>query len=96
LKLSESRILFLARESLDRLQKEGLAEINNFSLALRQARELLSEWTEKGDQVDAAVRRKIASLKRGVVEGSAEWQVLYRRYREEEQRKKAPPPPTRH
>jgi hypothetical protein len=36
------------------------------------------------------VRRKIASLKRGVVEGSGEWQILYRRYREEELRKKGP------
>jgi uncharacterized protein len=89
MKLSEDRILFLARESLDRLRSEGLADIPNFSLALRQAREIIAEWVEKGDLVDAAVRRKIASLKRGVVEGSAEWQILYRRYRDEELRKKS-------
>lgn len=40
--------------------------------------------------MDLAVRKKIASLKRGVVEGGSEWQVLYRRYREEELRKKGP------
>ena len=90
MKLSEARILFLARESLSRLRDEGLAEITNFALALRQGREVIAEWLEKGDQVDAAVRRKIASLKRGVVEGGAEWQILYRRYREEELRKKGP------
>jgi hypothetical protein len=90
MKLSEARILFLARESLTRLRDEGLAEIPNFALALRQAREVLGEWVEKGDLVDAVVRRKIASLKRGVVEGSGEWQILYRRYREEELRKKGP------
>jgi hypothetical protein len=90
MKLSEARILFLARESLTRLRDEGLAEIPNFALALRQAREVLAEWVEKGDLVDAMVRRKIASLKRGVVEGSGEWQILYRRYREEELRKKGP------
>jgi hypothetical protein len=90
MKLSEARTLFLARESLTRLRDEGLAEIPNFALALRQAREVLAEWVEKGDLVDAVVRRKIASLKRGVVEGSGEWQILYRRYREEELRKKGP------
>ena len=90
MKLSEARILFLARESIAKIRDEGLAEIANFSLALRQARELVAEFTVKGDAVDAAVRRKIASLKRGVVEGSAEWNILYRRYRDEELRKKGP------
>jgi uncharacterized protein len=88
MKLSEARILYLARESLARLRDEGLAEIPNFSTALRQARELIEQWEEQGDAVDATVRRKIASLKRGVVEGSGEWNILYRRYREEELRKK--------
>lgn len=90
MKLSEARILYLARESLNRLRDEGLAEITNFAIALRQARELLAEWNEKGDATDEVVRRKIASLKRGVVEGSAEWNILYRRYRDEELRKKGP------
>lgn len=90
MKLSEARILYLARESLNRLRDEALAEIPNFAMALRQARELVGEWLEKGDHVDLVVRKKIASLKRGVVEGSAEWHVLYRRYREEELRKKGP------
>jgi hypothetical protein len=90
MKLGESRVLFLARESIAKLRDEGLAEIPNFALALRQARELVAEFAEKGDAVDAIVRRKIASLKRGVVEGSAEWGILYRRYRDEELRKKGP------
>ena len=37
MKLTEERILYLARESLDRIRSEGLAEIDNFALALRQA-----------------------------------------------------------
>jgi hypothetical protein len=90
MKLSEARVLYLARESLARLRDEGLAEIANFQVALRHARELVSEWSERGDAVDAIVRRKIASIKRGIVEGSAEWNILYRRYREEELRKKGP------
>ncbi len=90
MKLSEGRVLFLARESLVRMRDEGLADIVNFPIALRHARELIEEWVEKGDAIDASVRQKIASLKRGVVEGGAEWSILYRRYREEEIRKKGP------
>ena len=89
-KLSDARMLYLARESLTRLRDENLVQIPNFQAALRQARELLAEWVEMGDAVDLAVRKKIASLKRGVVEGSAEWSILYRRYREDELRKKGP------
>jgi hypothetical protein len=62
----------------------------NFALALRQARDLIAGWEEQGDAVDEIVRRKIASLRRGVVEGSNEWNILFRRYRDEELRKKGP------
>jgi hypothetical protein len=90
MRLSEARVLFLAREALNRLRDEGLAEISNYSTALRIARELVADWNERGDAVDAVVRRKIASIKRGITEGSSEWNILYRRYREEELRKKGP------
>jgi hypothetical protein len=88
MRFSEERILYLARESLVRIRDERLAEIGNFPLALRQARDLIAQWAEKGDEIDAAVRRKITSIKRGIVEGSAEWNLLYRRYRDEELRKR--------
>ena len=90
MRLSEARILYLARESLARLRDEKLAEIPNFPVALRIGRELIEKQVEEGDAVDAIVRRKIASLKRGVVEGGADWTILYRRYRDEELRKKGP------
>ncbi len=88
MKLSEDRILYLARESLVKIRDEGLAEIANFPLALRQARELIAQWNEKGDEIEQAVRRKITSQKRGIVEGSDEWNILARRYRDEELRKR--------
>jgi hypothetical protein len=95
MKLSEQRILALVRDSLKKLQAEGLAEVPNFSLALRQGRALIDQWLAQGDRVDLVVRRKITSLKRHVAEGSAEWNILYRRFREEELRKKGPLPGAR-
>lgn len=90
MKLSEARVLYLAREALARMRDESLVEIPSFNVALRHARELIEQWGERGETIDEAARRKIASLKRGVVEGSAEWNILYRRYREEGLRKKGP------
>ncbi len=90
MKLTEARVLFLARESLAKLRDEGLAEVANFPIALRQARELVAQFSQQGDEIDAAVRRKISSIKRGIVEGSNEWTLLYKRYRDEELRKKGP------
>lgn len=90
MKLTEARILYLARESLNRMRAEDLIEIPSFPLALRQAREIVTHYLEQGDAIDALVRHKIASLKRGVVPGSAEYDILYRRYRQEELRKKGP------
>jgi hypothetical protein len=34
--------------------------------------------------VDKKVREKIASIKRGVSEGTGEWEILYRQYYNEE------------
>jgi hypothetical protein len=38
-------------------------------------------------EIDRKVRVKLASYSRGIVEGSAEWDVLYRKTFEEETRK---------
>lgn len=36
------------------------------------------------ENIDEKVKKKIASLKKGVPEGSAEWDILYRKYYNEE------------
>ena len=38
-------------------------------------------------EIDAVVRKKIASLSRNVPPGSREWDVLYRTYLEQERRR---------
>jgi hypothetical protein len=41
------------------------------------------------EEIDRKVKAKLASYSRGIVEGSAEWEVLYRKTFEEEVRKHA-------
>jgi uncharacterized protein len=41
---------------------------------------ILQSLLKMEEQVDADVRQKIASQKREILEGSEEWDVLYRKY----------------
>jgi hypothetical protein len=46
--------------------------------------DILTKWLKKEELIDAAARRKIESQQRKIPEGSAEWEILYRKYYEEE------------
>jgi uncharacterized protein len=45
---------------------------------------MISDEMKTDEAIDALVRRKIETQKRPIVEGSDEWEVLYRKYYEEE------------
>ena len=66
------------------LQIELLEEKNEVRLEIvRQIQELLKEE----DRIDKSARQKILSQKREIIEGSAEWDILFRKYYSEEMRK---------
>lgn len=84
--LSDARITALARLTLRVIATEG--RLLNERGALAESKRVLRACFQQRDAVDAAVRRKIASLSRGVAEGSPEWEVRYRQYFAEESRKR--------
>ena len=84
--LSDNRVAALARVVLRVMAAEG--EILSERAALVEAKRILAEHFQRDEKLDAIVRRKIASLSRQVPQGSAEWEILYRRYFEEEARKR--------
>jgi uncharacterized protein len=86
-RLSESRISHLAHLVLESLRRAKLAEFSSEGRALAETKLVLQEFFNFEDQLDDAVRQKIASLSRHVPPGSREWDVLYRKYHEEESRK---------
>ena len=49
--------------------------------------DILTALLKEEEQVDAQVRLKITSQKKEILEGSEEWEVLYRRYYAEELRR---------
>jgi hypothetical protein len=49
--------------------------------------QILQELLKEEEGVDTEVRKKISSQKKEVLEGSEEWDVLYRKYYAEEMRR---------
>ena len=82
--LSEERLSHIARLVVDGIYNDDIADFNDDDAALRAAKKGLSDFVKVIAEVETAARAKVASLKRGVVEGSPEWDVMYSKYFEEE------------
>jgi len=87
---SEGRKSYLAHLIVNAFRKEGLADIENERLVLAEIKRVLEQDHAADAKIDAAVRRKIASLSRRVPPGSREWDILYRQYYAEEARRQKP------
>jgi hypothetical protein len=84
-KLSREKVLRLSHLILDYINEDDGIEYFVETQELRQEILRLIEGEMRADEaIDALVRRKIETQKRTIVEGSEEWDVLYRKYYEEE------------
>ncbi|MFO1518646.1 MAG: DUF507 family protein [bacterium] len=88
MKLSEERISHLCHLVCDGLYKDDLLDYSDEDEALKVIKQTVLHYLQTDDQIDDAVRQKIVSLKRGVPEGSREWEILYKKYYEEEAQKR--------
>ena len=85
MKLSREKVLRLSHLILDYINEDDGVEYFVETQELRQEILRLIEGEMKADEaIDALVRRKIETQKRTILEGSDEWDVLYRKYYEEE------------
>lgn len=84
MRLSEDRVSHLARLVVDQIWDDDLVEYTSEEQALRSAKKGLQQHVDLMAEIDNHARAKVASLKRGVMEGSPEWDVLYQKYFEEE------------
>ena len=85
MKLSHEKIIHLSHllsEALDQAPGVRLAdEKNEVRLAIVR---LLKRELQMETDIERKVTTKIESLRRGVPEGSPEWEILYRKYYDEE------------
>jgi hypothetical protein len=86
----------ISREKVNKLAHavaDTLAEMENVDFledrnSIRQeARRLLENLMAQEAKIDAAARQKIESQRRTILEGSQEWDILYRKYYNEEVKK---------
>ncbi|MBX7149903.1 DUF507 family protein [bacterium] len=87
MKLTEDRISNICHKIHDRLYLDEVVDYTDEDEALRVIKSTFLGMMQLEEKIDEAVRAKIASLKRGVIEGTPEWDVLHRKYAEEEMAK---------
>jgi hypothetical protein len=84
-KLSREKVLHISHLILGHLDKDDGVEYFDEPQEIRQTIvRIIMDEMRNDEAIDALVRRKLESQKRGIVEGSDEWDVLYRKYYEEE------------
>ena len=87
-RISREKINKLAHAVADALanteQVEFLQERNAIRLEVKR---VVEELLKAEAKIDAAARQKIESQKRTILQGSQEWDILYRKYYNEEVKK---------
>lgn len=86
--LSEDRQTHWAHLMTDGVWHQDLVDFTDEDQALRAAKRAIQEFVKIEAEIDGKARAKVASLKRGVLEGTPEWDILYRKYYEEERGKR--------
>lgn len=87
-RLGDARIEAMAVAIGRALAAEAGIEVTDQGRAVRAAAAHLRSAFQGDRALDAAVRQRIASLRRNVPEGSREWDVLYRQYSAELSRRR--------
>ncbi len=87
MRLTREKVNLLSHQITEKLASvdeiEFIEDRNTIRLAVV---EILNKWLKKEEEIDKAARHKIESQKRAIPEGSAEWEILYRKYYDEEMR----------
>ena len=88
MRLSREKVNKLAHAVADALAEmenvDFVEDRNTIRLEVRRVLELLMAQEAR---IDAAARQKIESQRRTILEGSQEWDILYRKYYNEEVKK---------
>ncbi|HEY3625380.1 MAG TPA: DUF507 family protein [Terracidiphilus sp.] len=80
-----NKLAHTVADSLADISEVGFLEDRN---TIRQeARKALENLLNEEARIDTAARQKIASQRKIILEGSQEWEILYRKYYNEEVRK---------
>jgi uncharacterized protein len=80
-----NKLAHLITDALAEMSEVDFVEDRN-SIRL-EVRRLLEELLNQEEKIDQSARHKIENQKRTILEGSQEWDILYRKYYNEEVKK---------
>ena len=88
--LSEDKVSHLSHVILMVVKKSPLVQVKTEDgRILKEIKRVLAGELAQEQDIDRKVRAKLGAYSRGIVEGSPEWEVLYRKTFEEKSRKHA-------
>jgi hypothetical protein len=88
--LSEDKVSHLSHVILNAVKKSPAVRVKgDEGRVLKEIKRVLATELAHEEEIDRKIKAKLASYSRGIIEGSAEWEVLYRKTFEEEMRKHA-------
>jgi hypothetical protein len=87
-RLSRDKVNKVAHSITEALAETNEAEFIEDRNTIRlEVRKILEELLNREEKIDQLARQKIESQKRTILEGSQEWDILYRKYYNEEVKK---------
>jgi hypothetical protein len=87
MRLTEDRISYIAHLLCEHSAKQGFIKTAEQGRILNETKSVMVSYFKADDTVDDIVRKKLASHSRVIMEGSPEWDVMYKKYFQEEMNK---------
>ncbi len=88
MRISRDKSNKIAKAAFESMKEvEDLEFIEDPQTIRQEIRNILEKLLTEEEAIDKAARQKIESQKRTIIEGTAEWDILYRKYYSEEVKK---------
>lgn len=88
MRINRDKVNKVAHVVSDALADAGEVEFVEDRNTIRlEVRKILEDLLNQEEKIDQAARHKIENQKRTILEGSQEWDILYRKYYQEEVKK---------
>jgi hypothetical protein len=82
--ITEDRISHLSHKILEKLWRDDLADFPDEARALSTIKSAIAAYFSVAEEIDQAVRKKLASYAQAKVQGSRDWEILYQKFYKEE------------
>ncbi len=86
--MSENRASHLSHLVFEKLWDDDIVDYSDEAVALKDFKRGLDKFLKEHTDVDAKAKSMISSQSRNILEGTAEWETLYRKYYETELKRK--------